>query len=174
LRNGRCCERAFFFFARQGSAPQITTGQILHALVGSFFPGPHKSDRRKNLLALGRSLEEWGSAAPHDFEELLRMLLWNQASRSMGHLESQLREAQGQPGFWADELRRLLAAMREALADRKYAVPSDLAELINRRAAPGFFQHLVRRFGRFLQVWPQIVAAAKDLRARGHRLAVEI
>jgi hypothetical protein len=156
------------------SATQVTTGQILHALVSSFSPGPHKKDRCKNLQALGRSLEEWGSAAPADFEELVSLLLWNQASRRMGQLESQLRAANGQPAFWADDVRRYLAAMREALADRKYAVPHDLADMITSRQAPGFLQHLVRRFGRFLQIWPNMVVAAKELRGSGHSVAVEV
>src|SRR5262249_17709266 len=153
-------------------ATRVTSGQVLHALVGSFSPGAHRSDRRESLRALGRSLEEWGSAAPADFEELVRLLLWNQASRRIGLLEGQLHEARGRPGFWADAVGRLLAALRAALADREYAVPSDLAGLTDGRDALGPFQRLVLRFGRLVQAWPDMVAAAKELRARGHGPAV--
>jgi hypothetical protein len=156
------------------AAARVTSGQILRALVGSFSSGAHPSDRPGNLRALGRSLQEWGLAAPADFEELVRLLLWNQASRRVALLEGQLRESRGQPGFWADDARRLLACLRDALADRAYAVPIDLDAPDVGRTDPGLFQRLVRRLGRFVQAWPDLVAAARELRARGQRAAVEI
>jgi hypothetical protein len=155
------------------SAAQVTSGQILQALVGSFAPGPNPVDARKSLLALGRALEDWGAARPTDFEELARLALWNQTSRKVVQLENQLRAAQGQPAFWAQDVRRLLALWRQALPEREYLAPSDLVRAFGNDAF-ACLQRLVRRFGRLLQVWPDMVAAAKDLRAGGRQLAVEV
>jgi hypothetical protein len=155
------------------SAAHVSSGQILQALVASFAPGPSPADACKNLRALGRSLEDWGTVAPPEFEELVRLLLWNQASRKVVHLENQLRAAGGQPVFWAEDVRRLLALWRQTLPQREYVVPSDLVEFFGNDAF-ACLQRLVRRFGRLLQVWPDMVTAARDLRARGRRLGVEI
>ena len=73
------------------SAAQVSSGQILQALVGSFSPGANPADPRKSLLALGRALEDWGTSAAADFEELVRLVLWNQTSRRIVQLENQLR-----------------------------------------------------------------------------------
>jgi hypothetical protein len=155
------------------SAAQVSSGQILQALVGSFTPGANSADPRKSLLALGRALEDWGTSAAADFEELVRLVLWNQTSRKIVQLENQLRAAQGQPAYWAEDVRRLLALWRKTLPEREYAVPSDLVGTFGSDAF-ACLQRLVRRFGRLLQVWPDIVAATKDLRARGRRLGVEV
>jgi hypothetical protein len=155
------------------SAAQVTSGQILQALVGSFSPGANPADPRKCLLALGRSLEDWGTSAAADFEELVRLVLWNQTSRKIVLLENQLRAAQGQPAYWAEDVRRLLALWQKTLPEREYVVPIDLVGTFGDDAF-ACLQRLVRRFGRLLQVWPDMVAATKDLRARGRRLGVEV
>ena len=155
------------------SAAQVTSGQILQALVGSFTPGANLADPRKCLLSLGRALEDWGTSAAADFEELVRLVLWNQTSRKIVQLENLLRAAQGQPAYWAEDVRQLLALWRKTLPAREYVVPSDL---IGKFGDDAFarLQRLVRRFGRLLQVWPDMVAATKDLRARGRCLGVEV
>jgi hypothetical protein len=155
------------------SAAEVTSGQVLQALVGSFAPGPNRADACKSLRALGHSLEDWGSAAPDDFEELVRLIMWNQASRRAVHLESQLRQMQGQPGFWAEDVRRVLAIWQETLPDRRYVAPKDLAAPSSEEAFRRL-QQLVLRFGRLLQIWPEMVGAAHQLRNRGHRLADEV
>jgi hypothetical protein len=155
------------------SAGLVMSGQILQALVSSFSPGPDKADPCKNLRTLGQSLADWGSAPSADFAELVRILLWNQMSRKIVHLESLLRETQGQPPFWAEDVRRLLALWREVLPDRQYIVPADLVPTFGSDTF-GRFQRLVRRFGRFLQIWPDMITAARELRAQGRRLAVGV
>src|SRR5262249_10773612 len=80
----------------------------------------------------------------------------------------------GQPAYWADDVRRLAAALRGALPDERYGVPHDLGEAFGEAAAPGVFQQLVYRFGQLLQVWPALVEVARELRLRGARPAVGV
>jgi hypothetical protein len=150
---------------------RIPSGQIIQALVRSVAPGPDRSDGNRNLRALGRSLAEWGAAAPDNIEELVRVLLWNHLSRQACLWEGLLRKYGGQPAFWADDVRQLLAVLREALPGKDFTSPPDLAEAFGADAACARLQRLVRRFGELLQVWPDMVEAARDLRARGLRLA---
>jgi hypothetical protein len=104
---------------------------------------------------------------------LVRLLLWNQFSRKAVQLENLLRESYDQPLFWAEDARRLLSIWREVLADRRYVVPSDLVPSFG-SAAFGRLQRLVLRFGRFVQIWPDLIVAARELRERSQRLAVEV
>ncbi len=91
-------------------------------------------------------------------------------------LENQLRAAQGQPGVlgrgrtadcWTSAQAKRCRSGNMGGAER-----SSVSTFGN--DAFGCLQRLVRRFGRLLQVWPDMVAAALDLRARGRRLGVEI
>lgn len=156
----------------QQSATRITSGQVVQALISTFAPGPNRADVRKSMNALGQALIDWGLAPPADFANLLRLLMWNQASRKVMQLENLLRTSGGQPAFWADDVRQFLALWKSVLPNLHYAVPHDLVEMAGDDACAGF-QRLVHRFGRLLRVWPDIVDAAKQLRARGRRLAVD-
>jgi hypothetical protein len=155
------------------SVDQVTSDQILQALVASFSPGPNGADPRRSLHALGQSLQDWGSAEPNDFEELVRLILWQQASQRVCQLESLLRETQGQPDFWAEDVQRVLVIWRESLADRRYVIPKDLVANFGHEAFCRL-QQLVLRFGRLLQIWTEMVAAARELRTRCRRLASEV
>jgi hypothetical protein len=68
-------------------------------------------------------------------------------------------------------LQHLLGVLRQALPGPDYPVPRDLAERFGGTEARPLLQRLVRRFGQLLQVWPDLVAAARALRGRGVRLA---
>jgi hypothetical protein len=164
-------------FAREevwGSAAGLQSGQMFQALVGSFAPGPDRANPAKNLRMLGQAFCEWGSAAPADFEEWLRLNLWNQVSRQVVQLETQLKSFAGQPAFWANDVTRVLAVWRQALASADYTVPRDLGDAFGVGEARTLFQRLVKKFGQLLQAWPDMMEAARDLHSRGVRLAVRM
>jgi hypothetical protein len=52
-----------------------------------------------------------------------------------------------------------------------YLVPRDLRRGRSLEAARELTQRLVLNFGQLLLAWPEMVEAARALRARGHRLA---
>ena len=66
----------------------------------------------------------------------------------------------------------MLAVFREALPRKEYVIPTDLNACFGPEAARERFRRLVLQFARLLQAWPDIVEAARDLRAQGVRLAV--
>lgn len=184
-----CCDGSYFGFlpwmvlhrspAARRFAPEelgpsvagLRSGQIMQALVASFTRGPDQTDAGKNLRALGRALAEWGSLARADFEEVVRLRVGRHLSRLARHLERQLQAFGGEPDFWANDVKHVLAVLREALPSRQYVVASDLREAFGSDEARGRLQGLVRRLGQLLHCWPDMVEAAQELRARGQRLA---
>jgi hypothetical protein len=157
----------------RASVSQFTTGQAVQALVRAFVPGPNQNDPAHALRSLGRSLAEWGSAPQADFQELVRLVLWTQMSRLASQWENQLREHSG-PAFWAEDVKLLLATLRQALPSPSYEMPCDLSAASGAEDARPRFQSLVRRFGELIQAWPQMVEAAREIRARGIRPAERV
>jgi hypothetical protein len=153
------------------SIGSVQSGQVLQTILRSFGPGQQKGDTAKNLREVGRALTEWGTAPAADFEEWVRLHLWSQLSRQIAQVEDLLRRFREQPDYWANDVRQFLAVLRQALPERDYALPRDLARLLGGDEGRALLQRLVRRFGQLLGVWPDLVAAAKELRARGFRLA---
>jgi hypothetical protein len=125
-----------------------------------------------DLPAAGRTLAEWGALPPVDFEELLRFRVEAAMSQQAAHLDELLQRHHGQPDFWADDVRRVLAVLRDALARKEYVVPTDLNACFGMEVARERFQRLVLQYGRLMQMWPDVVVAATELRARGVRPAV--
>jgi hypothetical protein len=156
------------------SVTRPSSGQILQAIIRGLAPGPNKCDAKSSLQAMGRALTDLGSMPPAGFEEFARLHLWNQMSKQASHWENQLRKFEGQPACWADDVTHLLAAMREVLPSPDYAVPSDLVEAFGLEQARSLLPRLVCKLGLLLQSWPDIVAAARDCRAQGVRLANRI
>ena len=148
----------------------LQTGHLVQAMLGSFplLPGQVRPEAR--LRALGAWVEEIASCSPEDFNEFVRLHVWNALTRTAAQLEPLLRRYGGRPGYWADDVRRVLGVLAESLPSRECGQPWELAEVFGPDQARGRFQDLVRRFGRLLQEWPSLVEAAKRLRARGHRL----
>jgi hypothetical protein len=154
------------------SVTGLRTGQALQVLIGALAPGLAGPDAGQRLRALGARLEDLGSAAPADFEAGMNALLRAQMSGLAARLEGLLGEYGGQPPFWAEDVGRLLAALREALPQPDWAAPTDLRAAFSAGRARELFRCLVRQFGELLRVWPDLVEAARDLRAYGNRPAV--
>jgi hypothetical protein len=150
----------------------VRAGQALQVLIGALAPSLPAAGPDERLRALGARLEELGTAAPADFEAALSALLRAQLGGLRARLEALLGEYGGQPPYWAEDVRRLLTALREALPQHVWASPTDLRAAVGLERARELFRRLVHQFGDLLRVWPDLVEAARDLRACGGRPAV--
>lgn len=138
-------------------------GSWLPTCVGQFVPEPMGSPSR-NLHGLGRYLEGLGRLPEKDFEEFVRLTVWDSMSGLVSNLEERLDSAEGVSAYWARDARAFVA-----LARRSALTPvGKLHTLTGERVA---FQSLLTRFGQVLSWWPEIVNAARQLRAEGERLA---
>jgi hypothetical protein len=149
-------------------ARRVRCGQVVRALVAAAAcPGPSPAD---NLRALGRTLAEWGALPRPAFEERVRLHVGEQRARLAARLEGLLKRHDGQPGFWAEDVRRVL----EAVPDERFAVPLDLEEALGYEAARERMPRLLRRLGELLRAWPDLVEAARELRRQEEGLAGEV
>jgi hypothetical protein len=82
-------------------------------------------------------------------------------------LESHLRTYAAVPGFWGDDVKRMIALMSKAGSRADYLVARDLRDGRELGEARRLGQELVAKFGELLEAWPTIVAAAGRLRANG-------
>lgn len=150
---------------------RLHSGQIVQTLVraaGRSVPGP---DRGKNLAGLGRTLAAWAAEPAGAFLEMIRHPLREYIAGLASHLGSQLHWSGGRPRFWAADVERMLAGWPCHLTSQEFGLPTDLIAAFGIEQALPALQRVVYRLGELLQVWPDLVAAAAGLKARGIRLA---
>jgi hypothetical protein len=155
-------------------AVRLHSGQMIQALLGAVPRCSDPSNPAQNLRDLGKGVTAMACLPMADFEELVCLQVWDQMSKQASRLAAQLRQFGGQPDFWARDVRQLLAVLGEELTQDRAAIPWDLRDGDDDRSAAERFRRLVLRLGQLLQVWPDMVEAARDLRARGVRPAARV
>jgi hypothetical protein len=127
------------------------------------------------LRSLGRHLADIGSSSLGDFEHLLRVVLWRQASFQVAQQESAIRKHGGCPAFWASEVQRDIEAIQAAVTKPGYVLPIDLLPQHQpEQEILAQTQDLVRRYGELLSWWPDIIERARALAASERLPAVPI
>lgn len=157
-----------------GELQRVTEGprisDVLFACMGTHEVGAATRAESDRLRELGRYLTTLGSLAPQEFEEFLRLQLWRRAAAYTAALEGLLGVHRESPTVWANDVRHTLDVLRAALTTEDYAVPRDLRAGRTVDDARTLTRRLVLRFGQLLEGWPELVEAAKRLRANGRRL----
>jgi hypothetical protein len=159
------------FFADLGRTPSV---DLLCLLVSSCRLEADPTDPARSLRVLGEMLERWGRLPLADFEEIVRVQAVCARSQDLAMLEAALDRHGRAPAFWARDVERAAAALRAALPRRGLGHPAELMERFGDEAGRAVFQRLVQSFGQLLQVWPELFAAAVDLRRRGVRPGVVV
>jgi hypothetical protein len=122
------------------------------------------------LADLGHHLRWLGSLNASDFEAHVRTV---QQFRNLAFttvLQGQLQTYGASPGFWADDVRRMIELISKASTAEDYLIPRDLRHDADVDEARRLAQELLRKFGELLEAWPTMVAAARRLRVNGYRL----
>jgi hypothetical protein len=81
-----------------------------------------------------------------------------------------LERYQGQPDYWARDVRRALDLAVSAAHDQGLPPVDDLPRTLAEPERRLLTRHLVLSFGRLMCAWSEIVAAAGELGAEGARL----
>lgn len=135
------------------------------------WPTPHgRSTPRQRMISLGSYLTDLGRIPATEFERYLRDLWISWCAAEASHIERCMRrDAVQGPPVWVSDLRRYFDALVARLEARPPITLRELAELpeADGRAV---LQAYLRAFGGLLQVWPDLVEGASELRARGRRL----
>jgi hypothetical protein len=133
--------------------------------------GPAATDAHKRLQALGDHLVALGSMALEDFEAFTRLEMLRTNSEFMALMEEHLRTKSDAPEYWAHDVRKYLEILRQSVTRDDYCLPLDLLDRRSASEARQLAQRVVLTFGRLLSWWPHMVEVARDLRARGQRMA---
>lgn len=126
------------------------------------------------LIDLGKHLEWLGELSVLDFEDCLRGV---QQIRNFGiitALHSQLQSYGPSPGFWAEDVSRMIELTSRASSAEDYMTATDLPRSLGADQAGRLAQELVRKYGSLLQAWPALFEAAMRLAGRGCRLSVAL
>ena len=145
--------------------------RILIECIQSFEPGAVQRDVGLRLRGLGQYLTEHGTQPTAKFEAFLRERLARSNDRLISLLEGRLQSSGGLPEFWANDVKKYLAILRQASAREDYCIPLDLVVGRSRTETRELTRRLVFKFGQLLYSWPEMVEAAGRLRSGGERLA---
>jgi hypothetical protein len=131
------------------------------------WPGRNRAER---IRQVGRHLQRLGALPAGDWDAFVTRRRRHRASRLIEELRRARDRYRGEPAFWARDVDRALAALQADLL-APATVADDLAAGRDAAAAHALGRRLVARFGDLLVAWPDLVATARNLRARGVRLA---
>jgi hypothetical protein len=159
------------FFASLGRAPSV---DLICLLVGACRASADAADPGRALRAVGETLERWARQPAAGFEEIVRVQAVCARSLDLAMLEEALSRHGRRPAFWASDVERAAAALRAAIPRSDLGHPVDLVDRFGDQAGRAMFQRLCRGFGQLLQVWPDLFAAAIDLKRRGVRPGIAL
>jgi hypothetical protein len=134
-------------------------------------PRPGHLTGQERLQTLGTYLTEIGGLALPEFEEFLQLQVSLRVSQLLSSLEQIFTKYKGAPDFWGRDLRQYIQTSQQALQSKDCIIARDLKEGRTDEEVIRLSQQLVLGFGRLLQAWPDMMAGARSLRARGIRVA---
>jgi amino acid adenylation domain-containing protein len=162
--------RAFWPGEIVRSATGINITLLLTILIRSFAPVARLRDGAEGLRRLGLHIEQLARMPEADFEEFLRLQLWQVASAQLVGLEALLDERGAAPGYWANDLSAYMGLLRQSLNNPELALPLELLPGRSLSEACALRQRLALTFGQLFAWWPAIMETARELRAQGDRL----
>ncbi len=148
--------------------------EVINCCLASLEMGPAKPSGAPRMKALGKHLVDLASLDAAGFQECLRRLLWTRASSRVEELEQSLKEAGDSTPWLAADIRAAIDSILVALTEPDFGVARDLLPGRDFEAARALTQRLVLRFGKLLEAWPDLVEAAKRLRAREVRVSAPV
>lgn len=153
----------------------LMTNDIIGTVISLFYTQSLRGypGGGSGLEALGIYLTELGQMAPQDFQEVIRIALWQSIAPRLIRLEKHREKHAHKASYWAKDLERCLNAQRLALAEESFGTPVDLIPQDGTTGVPSL-QRLVLALGELLRYWPRIVEAAAHLSRRGEKLAQPI
>lgn len=145
------------------AATAVRISDVIIVCLSSWTGGQMRRPAADQLRSIGQHLAELGALPQDDFDETIRILLWNRASAIVNQMASLLGQYGGAcHDYWVLDLKRQMQWLEEALISPHYSHPVELLDHYPSAEVPGLTQQLVRQFGELLCWWPIIVEKAKE------------
>jgi hypothetical protein len=138
----------------------INLGSWLPSCLSRFDAGLTRSPAER-LRRLGGFLIDLAQLPAAEFDEFVRLGVWDSMSALIGGLEEQLDGPV--PDYWARDVQRYIVQIRRSAS-------APVGELYAGLGGRDALQRLLERFGQLLIWWPAILDAARGLAAAGERL----
>jgi hypothetical protein len=149
-------------------------GHIVRKIILEYWPRPGENTAAIRMRGVGRHLREIADTDFATFVEFLRLQILHHESLKIGYLEHRLKKEAEAPDFWRKDVEAYLQHTREALTFDDFDIPLDWKNKTDADSARREMQRLLLQFGQLLEVWPDLIEAAKQLRERGEPLAARI
>jgi hypothetical protein len=124
-------------------------------------------DPGASLRTVGELLGYWGALPLPAFEELARATALRTRGRDLVIVHDTLKAHGFEPVWWAHDLRSMAMELAHAAADPRLSHPADWIDALGDADGREGFRSAVRRYGELLRAWPELWAAARELRRRG-------
>ncbi len=144
---------------------------LVGTCVKSFFRRPGLSNGREHLRALGNHLSEISSLPLPEFEEFLRLRMWEQKSGEIMFLEAQLPDVRKLSSVFGGNMSYYLDTLQASLPKDEYIIPVDLAATCSPNEARLKVKQILFKYGQLLAWWPQMIDTATKLREQGCQVA---
>jgi hypothetical protein len=128
---------------------------------------PERAGAQARTNALGRHLTALASRPAADFREAIRTCILGLEGEKLAWLAGELREDEGSSEWWRGDVEAYLEHTRAAFADDDFDIPYDLKSARSAEENRVLMQRLVGGFGRLLEHWPAIFAAAREMNESG-------
>ena len=151
------------------NASKVRFSEIVRQLIYGAPEVSGAGDDQSALRRLGGYLQQISSGSLADFEDTVKTCFWRRHGESFAEA-SKYRPDPEIPDYYQAYRRQHRQTVREAIVSPKYFVPRDLRDLGSEEEIRRVVQNLVHEQGRLLEHWPDIVQAARELRAKGIRL----
>lgn len=151
---------------------RIDVNDLLCRIVGASGMKSNLGEPDNTLEAVGAHLMRLGELALPDLEEMVRTLLLRTRSRDLAVLRRGLEQHGARPSFWARDVEAVIERLTDVALDAGHTYPADLVLAFGEEAGRAALSKTLYDYGRLLQAWPALHAAARSLRAQGVRPSI--
>lgn len=149
----------------------LTLARAAALAMGTLDLLPAAGEPADRMRHLGAHLEQVGQLSLADFEHLLHAAHLRRLGSHISACEQRLGENGAASDEWAEDMEQTIEALRAACAEPRLPAAADLAPRLGEERAREALRAHIRDYGLLLQVWPDMLQAARDLRHGGHPLA---
>lgn len=154
--------RAADFGQVLGSIGRVRANDVISDLARAFEPAPGVTAPAVRLGAFGGYLIGLGAMPFGDFDAFIRYQIVARVGNRIEALTRAVDRYGGRPDAWAKDCVEVAAEGLRALTEDEIGVVDTLGETPIERTRD--FQRLIGRFGRIIEAWPALLAAATDIR----------